>query len=220
MALGFANGVVTVIRGDVIHDLGTKQRIIHESDEPVTGVQLAADARGTTLFVATTARILRLVISKKGHSSPPKTIEDAGCGVGCMTTDRKTGDVIVVRDDAIYYYTMDGRGPPSAYETPKSLVETYQDYVALVCPPATSPKEPEPMRRRFGTTADVLFNASTFVLLEPHLRIVAHTETLLAPVKALFQIWGDLYLLSQDGKVNIDSLGFLSWLTRSGLSVS
>jgi vacuolar protein sorting-associated protein 11 len=203
MAVGFASGIVTVIRGDVIHDLGTKQRIIHESEEPITGLEMAADAaRGTTLFVATTARILKLLISKKGHAQPPKTVEDAGCGVGCMVLDRSTGDIVVARDDAIYHYTMEGRGPPSAYEAPKNLVAVYEEYIAVVCPPATSSKEPDTMRRRFGGTADALLNASTFVLLEPHLRIVGHTETLISPVKSLFQLWGDLFLLTQDGKVS------------------
>jgi vacuolar protein sorting-associated protein 11 len=218
MAVGFASGIVTVIRGDVIHDLGTKQRIIYESEEPITGVELAADAKGTTLFLATTARILKLWISKKGHSQPPKTVEDSGCGVGCMTIDKRTGDILVARDDALYYYTLEGRGPPCAYESPKSLVEVYGDYVALVCPPsASSPKEPDTMRRRFGGTADVLLNASTFVLLEPHLRIVGHTETLISPVKCLFQIWGDLFMLSADGKVralSTSDLYNLSYKTR------
>jgi vacuolar protein sorting-associated protein 11 len=202
IAVGFANGSVTVIRGDLIHDLGTKQRIIYESDEPITGVELAADAKGTTLFVATTARILKLLISKKGHSQPPKTVEDSGCGVGCMSIDKRTGEIVVARDDAIYYYTMEGRGPPSAYEAPKSLVAVYQEYVAVVCPPANTPtREPDSMRRRFGGTADALLNASTFVLLEPQLRVIGHTESLISPVKSLFPIWGDLFLLTQDGKI-------------------
>ena len=53
IAVGFGNGAVTVIRGDLIHDLGTKQRIVFESEEPVTGVQLAVDEKLTTLFVST-----------------------------------------------------------------------------------------------------------------------------------------------------------------------
>ena len=192
---------MTVIRGDLIHDLGAKQRIIYESGEPITGVELAADAKGTTLFVATTARILKLLISKKGHAQPPKTVEDSGCGVGCMSIDKRSGEIVVAREDAIYYYTMEGRGPPSAYEAPKSLVAVYQDYVALVCPPSTGPKEPENMRRRFGGTADALLNSATLVFLEPNLRVIAHTESLIEPVKSFFQLSGSLFILTQDGKI-------------------
>lgn len=196
--MGFANGAVTVIRGDLIHDLGTKQRIIYESDEPVTGVELHVDAGLTTLFIATTARILKMVVSGRGHGQPPKTVEDNGCGVGCMAVDKKTGDIVVARDDAIYSYTLEGKGPPTAYEGPKKLVAVYQDYIAIVSPP-TPAEQGDSMRRRFfGATADSIY---TFTLIHPELRIVAHTESILSDVQHIFQIWGDVYTLTQEGKV-------------------
>ncbi|KAF9775477.1 hypothetical protein IL306_006421 [Fusarium sp. DS 682] len=134
IAVGFTNGAVTVIRGELVHDLGTKQRIVFESEEPITGVELAWDAaqKLTTLFVSTTSRILKLGLSKKGHGLPPKTIEDAGCAVGCMTRDPNTEGVIVARDDAIYTYTLDGRGPPKAYESPKSKIGVLQQRLEML----------------------------------------------------------------------------------------
>ncbi|KAM0233513.1 hypothetical protein ACHAPO_007212 [Fusarium lateritium] len=205
IAVGFTNGAVTVIRGELVHDLGTKQRIVFESEEPVTGVQLAWDEtqKLTTLFVSTTSRILKLGLSKKGHGMPPKTVEDAGCAVGCMTRDQNTDGVIIARDDAIYTYTQEGRGPPKAYESPKSKIDVYHEYVAVACPPASSTaKDSEAMRRRFGsTTANSLFNASSFVLLDMDLRVIGHTETLMSPVGHFVDIWGDFYTILQDGKV-------------------
>ena len=189
---------MTVIRGDLIHDLGTKQRIIYESDEPVTGVELHVDAGLTTLFIATTARILKMVVSGRGHGQPPKTVEDNGCGVGCMAVDKRTGDIVVARDDAIYSYTLEGKGPPTAYEGAKKLVAVYQDYIAIVSPP-TPAEQGDSMRRRFfGATADSIY---TFTLIHPELRIVAHTESILSDVQHIFQIWGDVYTLTQEGKV-------------------
>ncbi|KAF4431827.1 hypothetical protein F53441_13881 [Fusarium austroafricanum] len=175
IAVGFTNGAVTVIRGELVHDLGTKQRIVFESEEPVTGVELAWDApqKLTALFVSTTSRILKLGLSKKGHGLPPKTIEDAGCAVGCMTRDPNTEGVIIARDDAIYTYTLDGRGPPKAYESTKSKIGVYHD----------------------------LFNASSFVLLDMDLRVIGHTETLMSPVGHFVDIWGDFFTVLQDGKV-------------------
>ncbi|KAH6679941.1 vacuolar membrane protein [Plectosphaerella plurivora] len=207
IAVGFANGTVTVIRGDLINDLGAKQRIMHESEDPVTGVEMIADPKSqlTTLFIATTSRILKMNISKKGQGYPPKTVEDAGCDAECMTFDKAAGEIVVARDDAVYTYTLEGRGPPRAYESPKKLVSVFNDYIALVCPPTSSPtdkKKGDSMRRRFGGAADALFDAHTFVLLEPDLRVIGHTESLISPLKALFPIWGDLFLMTQDGKVH------------------
>lgn len=201
IAVGFANGAVTVIRGDLVNDRGTKQRIVYESEEPITGVELRVDERLTTLFISTVSRILKLTISGKGQGQPPKTVEDQGCGVGCMAVDKRDGSIVVARDDAIYYYKADGRGPPKAYDSPKELVTVYQQYVAIVSPPKSA-QDPNALRRRFGgNAADAIFNASTFSLLEPDLKVIAHTETLISKVLAVFELWGDLYTLTQDGKV-------------------
>lgn len=221
LAVGFANGAVTLIRGDLVNDTGTRQRIIFESEEPVTGVELYVDEQlTTTLFIATTARILKLPILAKGKAQPPKTVEDVGCGVGCMAVDIRTGEVVVARDDAIYHYTLDGRGPPRAYDAPKNLVAVYGDYVGLVSPSSplsstsgaggngssSNNSSSHANRRRLGAStaaaaADALFNTSTFALLETDLKVVAHSETLLSPVRAVFQIWGRLCVLTLDGKV-------------------
>lgn len=204
LAVGFANGSVTVIRGDLVHDRGAKQRIIHESEEPITGVEFREDTRLTTLYVATTARILKLVILGRGQGQPARTLEESGCGVGCMTVDKRTGDIVVVRDDAIYYYGIDGRGPCYAYDGPKSLVAIYRDYLALVSPPAVTTKS-STLRRFGGAQADEIFSTSTFTLLDTDLKFVAHSESLVSPVKALFTTWGDLFALAQDGKVSNSS---------------
>ncbi|KAG6004996.1 hypothetical protein E4U21_000568 [Claviceps maximensis] len=206
IAVGFGNGSVTLIRGDLVHDLGTKQRIVYESEEPVTGVQLAAatdEKLTTTLFISTTTRILRLGLSRKGQGLPPRTLEDDGCGWGCMALDKETGEVVVARDDAVYTYSLDGRGPPKAYEAPKMLISVYDDYLALKCLPSeANGRDPDAMRRRFGGSGnDDLFHATSFVLLEPDLRIIAHSETMMSPVRFIFDIWGDLFTVTEEGKI-------------------
>ncbi|KAF4634433.1 hypothetical protein G7Y89_g3673 [Cudoniella acicularis] len=195
LAVGFANGSVTVVRGDLVHDRGAKQRTVHESEEPVTGVEFREESKLTTLYVATTGRILKLVISGRGAGQPARNVEESGCAVGCMTVDKRNGDIVVVRDDAIYYYGIDGRGPCYGYDGPKSLVAIYEDYVALVSPPITTvPSTKSSTLRRFGgAQADEIFNTSTFTLLDTDLKFVAHSESLVSQVKALFMIWGDLY---------------------------
>ncbi|KUJ12242.1 vacuolar protein sorting protein-like protein [Mollisia scopiformis] len=202
LAIGFANGSVTVVRGDLVHDRGAKQRTVHESEEPITGVEFREESRLTTLYVSTTSRILKLVIAGRGQGQAARAVEDSGCAVGCMTLDKRMGDIIVVRDDAIYYYGVDGRGPCYAIDGPKSLVAIYEDYVALVSPPSSStPAKTNTLRRFGGAQADELFNTSTFTLLDTVLKFVAHSESLVSQVKTLFMIWGDLFTLTQDGKI-------------------
>jgi hypothetical protein len=202
--VGFANGSVTVVRGDLVHDRGAKQRTVHESEEPITGVEFREESRIATLYVATTSRILKLAISGRGQGQAPRPVEDSGCGIGCMTLDKRTGDIVVVRDDAIYYYGIEGRGPCYAYDGPKSLVSTFGDYVALVSPPTnTSTSTKSSALHRFGgSQADEIFNTSTFTLLDTGLKFVAHSESVVSQIQTLFSIWGDLFTLTQDGKVS------------------
>jgi hypothetical protein len=175
---------VTVIRGDLVHDRGTKQRIVYESEEPITGVEFREDPRLATLYVSTTSRILKLVITGRGQGQPAKVVEDNGCGVGCMTVDNRNGDIVVARDDFISYYELEGRGPYFAYDGPKAMVDIYEDYVAIVSPPSNSTPAKSSILGRFGSSqADDLFSTSSFTMLDPGLKIVAHSESLVSQVK-------------------------------------
>lgn len=186
-----------------MHDRGAKQRTVHESEEPITGLEFREESKIMTLYVATTSRILKLVISGRGQGQAARVVEDSGCGVGCMAQDQKNGDIVVVRDDAIYYYGVDGRGPCFAFDGPKSLLAIHGRYVALVSPPSsnTISSKSNTLRRFGGAQADDLFNTSTFTLLDTKLNYIAHSESLVSQAKSLFMIWGDLFTLTQDGKV-------------------
>lgn len=203
LAVGFANGAVTVVRGDLIHDRGAKQRTVYESEEPVTGVEFRDVAKLTTLYVSTTNRILRLVISGKGQGQPARVVEDQGCGAGCMSVNKQNGDIVVGRDNMIYYYGVEGRGNCWAFEGTKSLVETFEDYVAIVSPPPTTTASKANTLRRFaGAQADDLFHSSTFTLADGDLRLIAHSESIVSLVKFMFILRRDLFTVTQDGKVS------------------
>ncbi|KAI1006523.1 Vacuolar protein sorting-associated protein 11 [Podosphaera aphanis] len=203
LAFGFGNGSVTVIRGDLVHDRGAKQRTIFDSEEPITGLELRDEYLVPTLYIATTSRVLKLIISARGQSNLVKTVEDAGCALGCMTFDKKNGDIVVVRDDAIYYYGVDGRGPCYAYDGPKSMVTVYKDYITLASPPGAASKSVRGsnLLRLGGAQADEIFNTSTFTILDTGLKFIAHSESLVSQVKIQFIIWGSLFTLMQNGKI-------------------
>ncbi|KAJ5537223.1 hypothetical protein N7513_010409 [Penicillium frequentans] len=197
VAVGFANGSVTIIRGDLIHDRGARQRIVFESEEPITGLEMQ-DNQVTALYISTTSRILTLVIAGRGQGQPARVLEDTGCGLGCMTLNRETGDILIARDDAVYTYGPRGRGPSYAFEGQKTSIRSFHDYVALVCPPKAGSSKPG---KYSVNPADEIFGTTTFTLLDTDLKFIAHNETLVSPMKQIFMEWGDLYLLTTDGKL-------------------
>ena len=201
LAVGFGNGAVTLVRGDLIHDRGARQRTVFESEEPVTGVEFR-EGGNTTLYLATTGRILTLTISGRGQGQPARPLEDMGCGAGCMTIDKDAGEIIVVRNDRIFYYGVRGRGPSFAYESPKQMVRVFRQFVALVSQQQASKSTRSNAMRLFGgKQSDDILNASTFALLDTDLQYVAHTETITSQVRDVFSEWGDLFVLTIDGKV-------------------
>ncbi|KIW34222.1 uncharacterized protein PV07_01014 [Cladophialophora immunda] len=201
VAVGFANGSVTVIRGDFIHDRGTKQRTVFESEDPITGLEVRQGAT-KVLYIANTAKICSLIISGKGQGQPVRTVDNRGCNVGCMTQDHETGDMVIAREDALYYYGANGRGPSYAFEGPKKLVKIYKEYVGVVCPPRVAQvSKSKTFRRLGGEEIDELFSNSSFTLLDTDLKYLAHSESLPAPVKEVFVEWNELFLLTVDGKL-------------------
>lgn len=201
LAIGFGNGAVTVVRGDLIHDRGAKQRTVFESEDSITGIEFREGAI-TTLYIATTSKIATLVISGRGLGQPARSLEETGCGVGCMTIDKATNDIVVARDDAIYSYGLGGRGPVYNYEGPKKMISIFKEYVAVLSPPKANTSIRTSVMRAFGTSqADDLFTTSNFTLLNTDLKFIAHQEALSSQVKAIFSEWGDLFVWTSDGKV-------------------
>ncbi|KIW12066.1 hypothetical protein PV08_09340 [Exophiala spinifera] len=201
VAVGFANGSVTVIRGDFVHDRGTKQRTVFESEDPITGLEIRQSAT-KVLYIANTAKICSLIISGKGQGQTARTVDSRGCNVGCMTQDRETGDIVIAREDAIYYYGPGGRGPSYAFEGPKKIVKMYKEYVGVVCPPRVAQvSKSKAFRQLAGDEIDELFSSSSFTLLDTDLKFVAHTESLPTQVKDVFVEWDELFLLTSEGKL-------------------
>lgn len=181
---------------------------------------------GDTLYVSTIARILTLVTAGKGLGQPARVLESQGCGVGCMapaldqTSEerglvREGGDIVVAREDALYFYGPNGRGACYSYEGPKQLVRVFKNYISLVSPPSSRPSTAVPGKHGVGDTlkrlvgkgvsdptTDGLFDTTKFTLLDTELKFIAHTERLISGVRDIFISWGDLFVLTLDGKLH------------------
>jgi hypothetical protein len=118
-----------------------------------------------------------------------------------MTLDKETGDILIAREDAVYTYGIRGRGPSFAFDSPKLSVNSFRDYVALVCPPKNASSKSDGLRKFSISQSDDIFSTTTFTVLDTDLKFIAHSESLVSSVKSIFMEWGDLFLLTQDGKV-------------------
>lgn len=201
LAVGFANGAVTVVRGDFVHDRGTKQRTVFESEEPITGLEFRENG-ATALYITTTTKVLSLAIAGRGQGTPARTLDEHGCAFDCMTLDPGSNEVVIARSDAIYVYGPKGKAASYAYEGAKKMVRVSGDYVLLVSPPDNSLARNSVLRAFGGRQAGEIFNSTTFTVLNTDLKFIAQSESVASEVAQLFGMWGDIFLLMVDGKLH------------------
>jgi hypothetical protein len=92
-----------------------KQRVVFESEEPVTALGFNEDPKQTLLYIVTTNRIMTYSTAGKGQGNPARLLDALGCALGCVTY-REDGEMIVGRDDAIYLYGGESKGAVYALE--------------------------------------------------------------------------------------------------------
>ncbi|KAL9059035.1 MAG: hypothetical protein Q9162_001423 [Coniocarpon cinnabarinum] len=200
LAFGFGNGAVTVVRGDLVHDRGAKQRIVFETREPITGIEFRA-GNTTALYIATTSRLLTLVISGRGAGQPARTLDDLGCAVGCMTLDKTTQDIVVARDDAMYYYGLHGRSSAYPCDGQKAALHAFKDYIVFACPASSTSLSrssafgpPVPLTNQTASNTQLTILNTDFTL-------IAHSETMSSQLQAAFSFGGAFYAITTDGSM-------------------
>lgn len=184
IALGFADGQVILVTGDIPRDRSLKQRCVHSSPEPITflGYRGLLDP---TLYITTVAKTLVCTSTTQGPGLLGKesiqVLDETGCGVDCAIVNPKTGYLVVGREEAIYYYTPEGRGPCFALEGPKSALFWCDSYLGLLSQVSGGGEHAQ----------------TALTLFDPEHKLVAHTSNSLpAPVPVRVYAWGGLFLLA------------------------
>ncbi|KAL7283850.1 hypothetical protein ACG7TL_003290 [Trametes sanguinea] len=209
LAIGLGDGTVILYRHldqsiySTSGSLSTlpKPRVIHESaTEPITGLgfrEPAEDSPNVYLFIVTTSRVLCYQASGKGSGGTPAVVDDIGAGLGCATMDWKAREVVIARDEAIYLFGTESRGP-------KSSIQTHRNYIVIVSPPFTpSASAASATVRNFVAKSSTASGSdiTKVTVFDPENQYVAHSDTLTEGVREVFSAWGKLYVLSNDGKL-------------------
>ncbi|XP_034252535.1 vacuolar protein sorting-associated protein 11 homolog [Thrips palmi] len=134
MAVGFTDGSILLYRGDIARDRLSKQKLLRDGGmQPVTGMAFRSTAKQTFLFVATTSSIFSYNVTLKDKEEKID-LDKEGCEKYCSTSTESThdGQFMIGREDAVYCYTPDGRGPCYAIKGQKVMLEWYRNYLVIV----------------------------------------------------------------------------------------
>ncbi|KAI9486357.1 MAG: hypothetical protein EXX96DRAFT_40431 [Benjaminiella poitrasii] len=202
LAIGLANGVVILIRGDLSKDKTTKQKVIYEGEEPITGLGFREQTKSTILFIVTTSNIM----SYNTTSVKPTvtTLDEQGCGLGCAVMNDQQ-EMVVGRDEAIYLYDPTGRGPCFAYDSPKSSLTWFKsNYLVIVSPPVTTSAH-----FASGNRSSIGFNSkrtstnelTKIAIFDTANKFVAYVGTFVGGIRGIFCEWNSIWVVGMDGKL-------------------
>lgn len=203
--MGFTDGAVILVRGDIVHDRGSRQRVVYNSSGPITGLALHSDADGTlTLFVATVNRILTVPTTGKNNGKPEKILEKSkGADLGCTCYDSTNKMFVVARSDSVSFYTTTGRGPSFVFDIPKKRVFTYKQYTIIV----SSPEIPSPGENDGPHTnlSDILggvgemYSTYRLLIVDSKNQYIAYSGQIPQGIVNIFVQWDKVMVLGADG---------------------
>ncbi|CAR29727.1 ZYRO0G15642p [Zygosaccharomyces rouxii] len=108
IAVGFVSGKIILIRGDLLRDRGSRQRIIYEDvgKEPVTSLEFNLDA--SVCFAATTTRIMMFNTTGRNRGQPDLILDSQhGLSLNCSCFSPYNNEYICSVEGSIDFY-MDG----------------------------------------------------------------------------------------------------------------
>ncbi|XP_031570001.1 vacuolar protein sorting-associated protein 11 homolog [Actinia tenebrosa] len=192
MAIGFDDGSVVVYRGDITRDRHSKQRMIHQDKHPVTGLSYRQTTGSTILFVVTTDTVISYNLSSKDFK---EVLDTHGCSLRCSALSDLSQEqqIIIARNEALYFYQSDGRGPCLAFEGEKQMITWFRGYLVVVS------KDSKIQRPAPGLNSENKV-ANMVTVYDIQNKFIAFTGTVTEVLDVLCE-WGNLYIVTTDYKI-------------------
>ncbi|KAK9766623.1 Vacuolar protein sorting-associated protein 11, variant 2 [Basidiobolus ranarum] len=197
IAIGLANGQVILIRGDISRDRYTKQKVVHECPEPITGLEFREEGKTVVLFIVTTNQTISCNTTNK---EVKLILDDHGAALGCSTLSEPNNDLIVGRDEAIYFYGPDGRGPCFAYEGTKISINWFKNYIIIVSP-TRAPTNSSSIGNVYSSASTILSELNQVTIFDVNNKFSAFSASITSGVRAVICEWDGVFILSGDGKL-------------------
>lgn len=193
IAVGYTNGIVLLIRGDLIRDRGTRQRVVYDASEPITGVEF--NDANEIVFVTTTSKILTVPMNGRNHGRPKKIFtQQNGVALGCVSVD-KSQQLITATQDGFRYYSPVGKSHVLNFNMSKKLIYQFgENYIFLV---SQSDDNGSPSMTDITKTGNILTSLIVLDLRNMHVSCKFSISNI--GIRAVFPMWDDLYVLANDG---------------------
>ncbi|VVC44962.1 Zinc finger, RING-type,WD40-repeat-containing domain,Vacuolar protein sorting protein 11, C- [Cinara cedri] len=200
MAVGFVDGCIALYKGDLSRDRNSKPKMLKELGQEITGMAFSSVIKNQWyLFVSTASSVQQFNVTSK--DSCPMTILDAvGCDFKCsVLVNGPDSHFMIAKEDAIYCYTVDSRGPCYVVGGKKIILQWFRSYLIIVS------KEVE----KSSNTVTVSTTTKNFdeiesvsiTILDIQNKFIVFTVTI-REILSVLPEWGSLYILTTGGNLS------------------
>lgn len=187
LCFGFSNGTVILLRGDLLHDRGSRQRIIYENKEPIMSVHFRDE---TNLYVTTVSKTFTLLTNGKNNGHFNKVLDDKlGSDINCACiTNEKT--LIVARDDNIQSYNLKGKYHAIQLNIPKRRMYLYKNRYILFLTFINS-----------NLTENSIISNNKLIIFDLKYNYIVFNQAIAHSIFDIFEAWNDIYVFLSDGSL-------------------
>uniref|UniRef100_A0A8C4Q9L1 Vacuolar protein sorting-associated protein 11 homolog n=1 Tax=Eptatretus burgeri TaxID=7764 RepID=A0A8C4Q9L1_EPTBU len=194
MAIGFTDGSVMSMKGDITKDRHCKTQV-HENSSPITGLAFRQVGKAMYLFVVTTDDVQSLNVSTKDCARVQ--LDQHGCAVRCSALSDLSQDnqFVIARNDCVYLYQPDERGPCFAFEGEKKIVHWYRGFLVVV----TKDSKGVSRVNAAGLDKDSV-DMNILTIYDLGNKLIAYSAPFPDVLDVLAE-WGSLYVVTGDRKL-------------------
>ncbi|XP_065218314.1 vacuolar protein sorting-associated protein 11 homolog [Planococcus citri] len=200
MAVGFTNGAIILFRGNLIRDRAVKQRLIRNGNDRITGLAFKSVGKYSHLFVSTEESVLQYNITIKDREEEV-LLDNCGCSLKCSVLADSTIDCpfMVARNDAIYCYSVDGRGPCYAVDGIKVCLQWFRNYLIIVAQDNTDANQSPVTVSSTNSNENGISEKGRYAItvLDIQNKFIVFSS-ILKEIVAVFSEWGSFYILTKD----------------------
>lgn len=134
VAIGYTNGKVILVRGDMLRDRGAKQRVIYESIDPITGIHF--NRFEEIIYVTTISKVLTVLTTGRNQGKPHRVLsKNQGVDLDCSDLEYRSSKLITGNTEDLKFFNHVSRSSVINFNVPKKkILRLFKDYLLIVCP--------------------------------------------------------------------------------------
>uniref|UniRef100_A0A336K2Y2 Vacuolar protein sorting-associated protein 11 homolog n=1 Tax=Culicoides sonorensis TaxID=179676 RepID=A0A336K2Y2_CULSO len=187
LAIGFDRGNILLYRGDIGRDRNKTPKSIVAGTSSIVGMAFKQYDKTTQMFVCSNSGVYVFNLISKDKENRLILDSESSIMRCCALQSGYDGQFMVGRDNAIWIYTFDGRGPCYVLEGEKQIVQWFRNNLIIIS--ANKSAMPSTPAKSLITIID-LTN-----------KFIVYTQQI-TRIVALFIEFGTCFLVSEDNVVH------------------